>query len=188
MAVAAATAASGSARLEPGTWCGGYAWRVLTLSDPDRGKLSLRPRDTNIAQLASFKPPARIVQTRRSSWFQRRTWRLEVIVDRYRIGSDGEIALVLYDIPTGRYMNAYFANPHCLSAKTRDRRALVAARKVFTSHCPPVKSSWQLLGISAKITGVGYWNPVRTTRGALPNGAELRPIVGFQIVSGCGYP
>jgi hypothetical protein len=34
--------------------------------------------------------------------------------------------------------------------------------------------SWQLLGATVVISGVGFWNPARTTRGALPNGAELR--------------
>ena len=43
-----------------------------------------------------------------------------------------------------------------------------------------------MLGATAKLTGVGFWNPVKTTMGALANGAELRPLVGFQLVNGCG--
>jgi hypothetical protein len=190
LVVVATTASPGAARrsaLRPGPWCGGPLWRLTTLSDADRAKVVLKPTDTSIGTIATFTPPARI-GTRRTTPFEAHAWRFEVVVDRYRIGSDGEIALVLYSIPQAVYMNAYLANPRCLSAATRDRGHIVAARKEFTDHCAPVTSSWQLLGISAQITGVGFWNPLRSTRGALPNGAELRPIIDFKIVSGCGFP
>jgi len=82
-------------------------------------------------------------------------------------------------------MNAYLANPHCLTKRTRDRTGLIAARRSFTTHCPPATASWQLLGASVDLAGVGYWNPSTVTRGALPNGAELRPLTNFRIVSGC---
>jgi hypothetical protein len=184
----AVTAAPGSARhasLKPGPWCGGPLWRVLTFSDADRGKVSMTPVDTSIPAIGTFARPTRITG-RRTTPFQRHLWHFEVIVDRYRIGSDGEIALILYDIPSNRYMNAYLANPHCLTKGTRARKRIVAARAALTSRCPQVTAAWQLLGITARITGVGYWNPYTSTRGALPNGAELRPIVDFQVVSGCG--
>jgi hypothetical protein len=187
VSTAAAPADASRSSLRPGTWCGGLSWRLLTLSDADRGKVVLKPTDTNIEQIASLTPPA-LIGLRRTTAFELHSWRLEVVVDRYRIGSDGEIALVLYSIPNNMYMNAYLPNPHCLSGTTRDRGHMIAARKELTDHCAPVTSKWQLLGISAKITGVGYWNPRRDTRGALPNGAELRPIIDFQIVSGCGFP
>ena len=54
------------------------------------------------------------------------------------------------------------------------------------SHCPAPKPTWQLLGITVDLAGVGFWNPSQATRGSLPNGAELRPLTGFKIVSGCG--
>ena len=48
----------------------------------------------------------------------------------------------------------------------------------------------ELAGVGALITvdlaGVGFWNPSRSTRGALANGAELRPVTNFKIVNGCG--
>jgi len=38
------------------------------------------------------------------------------------------------------------------------------------------------------VGGVGFWNPSTATRGSLKNGAELRPLTNFKIVSGCGVP
>jgi hypothetical protein len=108
------------------------------------------------------------------------------VIDRYRIASNGEIVLILYSIETAQYMNVYLPNPHCLGPRARGRDDMLAARKELTSNCPAVKWSWQLLGITVDLTGVGFWNPSRSTRGGLPNGAELRPVTSFKIVSGCG--
>lgn len=187
-AVACALAASslGAPRkVAPGPWCGGTLWHLMTLSDADRKLVDLKRTPYAISDIADQKPPAKI-GLRRTTDFQRHVWRLAVVVDRYRIASNGEIVLILYSIPTAQYMNAYLENPNCLSSKSRDRTGMIAARREFTSHCGRATAAWQLLGASVDIGGVGYWNPSRVTRGALPNGAELRPVTNLKIVSGCG--
>jgi hypothetical protein len=184
-ALAAGVAATPERPTVPGPACGGTPWRLLTLSDDGATRVQLPRTPTTIAEIAKLKPPARIGLTR-STDFQQHVWRLQVVVDRYRIASNGEIVLVLFSIDSAQYMNAYLANPHCLDKRTRDRTGLIAARRSFTSHCPQATASWQLLGVSVDIAGVGYWNSSTATRGALPNGAELRPLTNFKIVSGCG--
>lgn len=186
-AVVAASSATGAGKIGPipGTGCGGTLWRLMTLSDVDRARVDLTRKPTSIADLAELQPP-HTIGLRRTTDFVRRDWRLRVVIDRYRIASNGEIVLILYSIPSGSYMNAYLPNPGCLTAKTRDRSGILAARRAFTDRCPPATAAWQLLGASVDVSGVGFWNPVRTTRGALRNGAELRPLTNLQIVSGCG--
>lgn len=169
----------------PGRWCGGTQWRLMTLSDPDRARVHLDRIPTSIANLDQLKPPAAI-GTRRTTGFQLVSWRMQVVIDRYRIASNGEIVLVLYDIPSGKYMDAYLPNPHCLGKRARDRTGMIAAREAFTDHCPRPTTQWQLLGATVDVSGVGFWNPVHTTRGALANGAELRPLTNLSIVAGCG--
>jgi hypothetical protein len=185
LALTAPATAGNRAGRSPGRWCGGVRWRLMTLSDPDREKVHLDRIPTTISNLAAQKTPATI-GIRRATGFQLVSWRMQVVIDRYRIASNGEIVLVLYDIPSGRYMDAYLPNPHCLGPRARDRSGMVAARDEFTSHCPTPTAQWQLLGATVDLSGVGFWNPVRTTRGALPNGAELRPLTNLSIVSGCG--
>ena len=169
----------------PGRWCGGVQWRLMTLSDADRMKVHLDRIPTTIANLAAQTTPKHIGISR-TTGFQLVSWRMQAVVDRYRIASNGEIVLVLYDIPSGRYMDAYLPNPHCLGPRARDRSGMIAARESFTSHCPHATAQWQLLGATVDVSGVGFWNPVTTTRGALPNGAELRPLTNLSIISGCG--
>jgi hypothetical protein len=170
----------------PGTWCGGLLWRQMAFSDPDRAKVSVTPEEkTTIAAIARLSTPRKIALARTTS-FQRRLWHLHAVVDRYRIASNGEIVLILFSIDSGQYMNAYMPNPRCLSDRTRERSAILAARKTFTSHCPVATTAWQLLGATVNITGVGFWNPVHDTRGALANGAELRPVTRLTIDFGCG--
>ncbi len=169
----------------PGAWCGGVLWRLMTLSDAQRGRVDFSPRAISVADIAKLPPPTRIGRTRATA-FQRQRWTMAMVVDRYRIASNGEIVLILYSIDTAQYMNAYLPNPHCLGSRARGRSAMLAARREFMSHCPPATAQWQLLGTTVQVGGVGFWNPSKATRGALPNGAELRPLTDLKIVSGCG--
>jgi hypothetical protein len=183
---AGASAARGDQSLQgPGTLCGGALWRLMNLSDVDRMKVNLHPEDTTIAAIAALHDPRTIVP-RRTTPFQRQVWRLRAVVDRYRIASNGEIVLILYSIDTGQFMDAYLPSKPCLVQRARDRTGMLSARSAFTSRCPKVTAAWQLIGITVEIGGVGYWNPVHTTRGALANGAELRPVTNLKIVTGCG--
>jgi hypothetical protein len=183
---AGASAARGDQRLNgPGTVCGGTLWRLMNLSDVNRMKVNLHPEDTTIAAIAALHGPSSIVP-RRSTAFQRQVWRLRAVVDRYRIASNGEIILILYSIDTNQFMDAYLPSKPCLVPRSRDRTGMLSARNAFTSRCPKVTAAWQLIGITVQVGGVGYWNPVRTTRGALANGAELRPVTNLKIVTGCG--
>jgi hypothetical protein len=85
-------------------------------------------------------------------------------------------------------MNAYLPNPSCLSNRTRRRKEILQARTTFAGHCTAVTPAWQLLGATVQIEGVGFWNPSTATRGALRNGAELRPVTYLSIYAGCGMP
>ena len=181
----AAGAPATSGRESPGTWCGGSLWRLMTLSDSDRTKVNLHGTATTIADIAKLVAPRHIVAARTTA-FQRRVWKLHAVIDRYRIASNGELVLILFSIPTGQYMDVYLPNPRCLGERARDRTGLIAARRQFMSHCDAVTSAWQLLGTTVDVAGVGFWNPSKKTRGALQNGAELRPLTNLRVVSGCG--
>ena len=190
LAVVASPAVAGHARRAapvPGTWCGGNLWRLMTLSDAQRWTVYSVPMRTTIPAIAALVPPKRILAARSGSIFERQVWEMRVVVERYRLQSNGEIALELYDVPSATYMNAYMPNPRCLSpTETSYRAHILAARTAFTKACPAPTSAWQLLGATVQLAGVGFWNPVRTTLGALGNGAELRPVTRFTLLQGCG--
>ncbi len=157
----------------------------MTLSDADREQVDLHGLPTTIAKLGALASPPSI-GLRRSTDFQRGVWHMRAVIDRYRIASNGEIVLVLFSIDTGMFMDAYLPATQCLGGNARDRTGMIAAREELVSRCPTVTWQWQLLGATVEIGGVGFWNPSRATRGALANGAELRPVTNLEIVTGCG--
>jgi len=157
----------------------------MTLSDDARKSVELHRQPTTIAEIAEQKRPVS-VGLRRTTPFQKQVWGLRAVVDRYRIASNGEIVLILYSIDTGQFMNAYLPAKQCLGPRSRDRTGMLAARSELTSRCPRVTAAWQLVGITVEVAGVGFWNPSAGTRGALPNGAELRPVTNLKVVTGCG--
>lgn len=185
LTLVAVTPAHGAGARRPGTWCGGTRWRLMTLSDALASKVNWTPAPTSIPAVAALTMPHRYPSVRQTR-FELQRWELTLVIERYRLQSNGEIVLELYDIPSSMYMNAYIPNPQCLTADTRDRKALVAARRVFVRDCKLPPTYWWPLGASVRMTGVGYWNPVKTTLGALGNGAELRPVTGFKLINGCG--
>jgi hypothetical protein len=159
----------------------------MTLSDGQRWTVYPSPLPTSIPAIAALTAPKRIVAGRNGTFFERQVWEMKVVIERYRLQSNGEIALELYDVPSSMYMNAYMPNPKCLSqTQTSDRSQIVAARTAFAQACPAPTSHWQMLGATARLAGIGFWNPVKTTLGALGNGAELRPVIHFSLLQGCG--
>ena len=186
--IAAATALPAGARVSaPGPQCGGTLWKVMTLSDTAKKTVTWAPTVTTIPDVSKLIAPAKIT-TARSNSFQKHVWSLsKTIIERYRMASNGEIVLELFDINTQTYMNGYLEAPTCLPTAARGRGQMLTARNNFLSGCPAPTNNWQLLGATADMSGVGFFNPVKTTMGALKNGAELRPLVSMNITQGCGH-
>jgi hypothetical protein len=183
-AVAFTAPAQAAPAAKPGPWCGGTLWKLMNLSDTGSKSVRWSPAGTSIADIAKLAAPGR-VSTSRTTQFQKQRWQVTAVVDQYRVASNGEIVLVLFDTGTSTYMDAYLSNPKCLASSARGRGEIVAARNAF-GRCPAPQTGWQPLGATVELSGVGFWNPLKTTKGALPNGAELRPVTGLKVVSGCG--
>lgn len=169
----------------PGPQCGGTLWKLMTLSDTGKSAVKWAPTPTTIPDIAKLTAPAKVTTTRGT--FEKQVWKVTAVIERYRMASNGEIVLELFDIPTSTYMDAYMPSPQCLPTKARGRAQMLAARNGFLKDCPAVTADWQMLGATADLSGVGFWNPVKTTIGALKNGAELRPLIDVKITQGCGH-
>jgi hypothetical protein len=182
----AATAAAAAANIRTpaspnAASCGGPLWRVMTLSDARRFSVRLTPSSTTIPAIGRRPAPARLPLTR-STAFQRQTWEVVAQVTDFRLEKGG-IRLVLFD--NNSYMNAVSPTPTCLSSRTRARAQIASVWKQFGSDCSRAKPDWQSLGAIAYVQGVGFWSPRQRFRGAAPNGAELHPVTGIRIVTGC---
>ena len=184
-ATLAAFVAAQAAGAAPGPQCGGSLWKQMTLADNGKG-VNWNPKTTTIGDLAKLTAPTRVTASRTTS-FTKQVWKMDdVVIERYRVASNGEIALELYDVASSTYMNAYLPSTSCMTSNKTLRTAMTKARNGFVNTCPKATPDWQMLGAHASIYGVGFWNPVKTTMGALANGAELRPLVGLAITQGCG--
>jgi hypothetical protein len=189
LAVAAASLAAAFAAqagaAAPGPKCGGPLWKQMTLADNGKS-VNWNPAVTTVGDIAKLTAPPRVTASRTTS-FQKRVWKMnDVVIERYRVASNGELVFELYDISSNTYMNAYVPATSCMTSNAKLRKAMVAARNGFLRPCPAPTADWQILGAHAVLFGVGFWNPVKTTLGALKNGAELRPLVGLTITQGCG--
>jgi hypothetical protein len=181
LAVAIVSASHAFASSRGAAACGGSTWRMATLSDQDRSKVVLNPRQTTIGAIVARGTPQPLPR-RRTTPFQRQTWQVVAEIAEYHLAGN-VIHLTLSDQQV--YLDASIPAPSCLPSKTRARSAIVGAWNKFTNDCgrhPTDKS--QPLGWVAYVTGVGAWSLARG-HGVAPNGAALSPVTGLRIVAGC---
>ena len=179
---AAAAVAAGKRTASPSAAsCGGLTWRLKTFSDLQRRQVDVKPEVTTIDSIRQRRGPGRAL-TRRSTAFQMHTWEVPAQATRFKLDANGSIRLELYD--DNSYINAVIPSPACLSAKSRLRKDILAARHVI-EKCGNPTSNWQSFGPIFFVRGVGYWGAKPTSRGTAPNGAELHPVTGLRIVAGC---
>ena len=157
---------------------------LKTLSDAQRRLVRLKPRATTVQAINGRSRPNPTPRTR-STGFSRQVWRVRAQVVEYRLESDGGVSLVLYD-GKHSYMNAAMPATRCLSATTRGRRAILAARSFFEGLCGPARPAWRPNGAVVTIDGVGFWSVPRNQNGHARNYAELHPVTGIRLVAGCG--
>jgi hypothetical protein len=181
-AVAATTTTPGAATRSAYA-CGVELWSLKTLSDPQRHLVNLHPRSTTVAAINRLARPFPTPRTR-STPYERRAWRVHAQIVQYKLEEDSDIHLILFY--RGAYMIAEMPHATCLSARTRDRRAILGVRRLFERRCGLPTSSWQSLGAVASITGVGFWDVPHGQTGRARNYADLHPVTAVRFLAGCG--
>jgi hypothetical protein len=156
---------------------------LKTLSDPQRRLVNLHPKNTTAAAINALPQPNPTLKSR-SADFSRRVWRVTAQIIEFKLEGDRDIHLVLFD--GGAYLIAEMPAAQCLPKKTRDRKAIVAARKKFEASCGKPTNKWKQLGAVAIISGVGFFDIPHTQKPHASNFAELHPVTGMKFVSGCG--
>jgi hypothetical protein len=130
LAPAAATALAHSQ--ESDTGCNVRLKGLKMLSDPQRKLVNLHPKNTTAAAINAL-PQAHPTPKTRSTDFSRRVWRVTAQITEFKLEGDSDIHLVLFD--ANSYLIAEMPAGQCLPKKTRDRKAIVAARKKFEANC-----------------------------------------------------
>ena len=129
--------------------CNVRLMQLKTFSDPQRNLVNLRPKNTTLAAINALPQPHPTPKTR-STTFERQVWRITVQIVKFKAEGDSDIHLILFD--GAAYGIAEMPAARCLPKKTRDRKAIIAARKKFTSSCGTPTDRWKELGAVARIT------------------------------------
>ena len=156
---------------------------LKTFSDPQRKLVNLHPKNITIGAINALPQPHPTPKTR-STDFSRHVWRVSAQITQFKVEGDSDIHLVLF--ADSNYLIAEMPAAKCLPKKTRDRKAIVAARKKFETNCGKPTDKWKELGAVATISGIGFFDIPHTQNPHAGNFAELHPVTGIKFVSGCG--
>jgi hypothetical protein len=162
--------------------CGFAAWPMKTLADPRARLVRLTPKPTTVAAINQLPMPLPTPAVR-TRGFERQVWRVRAQIVEYKLEQDQAIHLVLFE--RGAYLIAEMPASSCLTSKTRDRRAIVRARRLFEARCGAATGSWRQLGAVACVSGVGFWDFPHGQHGHARNYAELHPVTGLRLIAGC---
>jgi hypothetical protein len=185
-ATLAATAATADGSARPRTSAAvarlcGPGLALQTLADRDRKLVDFTPTRSTIGKLAGMTAP-KTLPTRRSTTFQRHTWRVVAQITSFRAGPNGEIQLKLFD--DNDYMLALLPARTCRASRPAAARAITAVRAQFLASCGTPHDGEEPSGAVVYVTGVGYWS--RPRAGGAKNGAMLSPVLSIEPVVGCG--
>jgi hypothetical protein len=178
--VAVATVSAHGA--EHDTGCNLRLKGLKLLSDPQRKLVNLHPKYTTVAAINALPQPKPTPKTR-STPFSRRVWRVSAQITEFKLEGDSDIHVVLFG--DGAYLIAEMPAATCIPKRARDRRAMIAVRKKFDTHCGKPTKEWQPLGAVVVISGVGFFDIPHSQDPDAPNFAELHPVTALTIVSGC---
>jgi len=181
--VFAATAGRTAARPTAAAACGSDFWPLKTLSDPQRQYVKLTPKDTTLADIAALELPVP-TPTTRDTPFELQVWRVTAQITKFRREGDSDIHLILFD--AGTYGIAEMPSAACVPKRARVRKTIIGVRKRFEARCGKATGSWKRLGAVVRISGVGFWDKPHTRNPHAPNFAELHPVTGLKLISGCG--
>lgn len=183
LAAIAATAAPGRISGPSAAGCNVRLKGLKTLSDPQRKLVNLHPTNTTVAAINALPRPHPTPKTR-STGFSRRAWRVVAQITAFKLEGDSDIHLVLFD--HGAYLIAKMPAAACLPKRARARKAIIAARKKFTTSCGQPTNTWQPLGAVVAIAGVGFFDIPHAQKPHARNFAELHPVTAIKFVAGCG--
>jgi hypothetical protein len=169
-------------RRENETGCNVLLKGLKTLSDPERKLVNLHPKNTTVTAINALAQPHLTPKTR-STAFSRQVWRVSAQIVEFKLEGDSDIHLVLFG--DAAYLIAEMPAAQCLPTRTRDRKAIVAVRKKFETNCGTPANHWKQLGTVVSISGVGFFDIPHTQKPHAGNFAELHPVIGLKIVSGC---
>jgi hypothetical protein len=167
---------------ENDTGCNVRLKGLKTLSDPQRGLVNLHPKNTTVTAINALPQPHPTPKTR-STDFSRHVWRVSPQVTEFKLEGDSDIHLILFG--DGAYLIAEMSAAQCLPKNTRDRKAIVAVGKKFETNCGKPTKKWQKLGAVVSISGVGFFDIPHMQNPHAGNFAELHPVTGLKVVSGC---
>ncbi|MDE2313960.1 MAG: hypothetical protein KGL04_07285 [Elusimicrobia bacterium] len=166
-----------------------WRWDVKTLSDPQADQVNMTPEDTTIGTLTSLSSPITSEKTAPSGRApaELQVWKLNnVILVGARHEGDGDYHVILQDPESGATMIAEIPDPNGSGAQASPYASqLAAVRSQFDQAfgAPGAYPQPMLkLNVRANIWGVGFFDFVHSQDGVAPNGIELHPVMGFEVL------
>jgi hypothetical protein len=167
-----------------GIHCGTERWSVKTLTDADRNKVNLTPKETTVGWLVSQQSPASLPADRRVAPVESQTYKVRALLVEYKLEADEDFHIVIADVEDPcKTMIAEIPSPDCDGAcASGHAEEFREARAVILGLGDQVRP------VTLVVTGVGFFDFLHGQTGAAPSGIELHPVLKIELEPGSGAP
>jgi hypothetical protein len=173
-----------------GIRCGSELWPIKTLTDPGAADVQLDPVvPTTIGAINNVPLPADPT-TRAVDNFELHAYQVTAFIIGYKLEDDNDWHVVLSDDGSEEQPHTIIVelpNPACAqppleAATSRVLEPMIEARAAFETAFPPAKACF-VCGLKTQVTalGIGFFDRLHHQHGVGPKGAELHPVIGFQL-------
>jgi len=173
-----------------GISCGKELWPIKTLIDPNAAQVQLDPvLTTSIAAINALPVPADPT-TRQGDDFELHTYQVTAFLVGYKLEADNDWHVVLSDDGSEAQPHTLIVeipNPACTQPPLEPTTSRVLAqttqaRAAFETAFPPASACFSCnLKTEVTVVGVGFFDKLHGQHGVAVNGAELHPVIGFQV-------
>lgn len=163
----------------PATACGVERWRIKTGTDAGVGQIDPTLVPTTLATLVSFTAPALLSETDRVGVVERTTYVMDATITLVRMTDDSDYHVVIGN-GSGQTMIVEIPHPDCVSG-TAPLLGQIRAARLAIDTTLKIGTSFRVVSLPARITGVGFWDDLHGQTGVARNGIELHPVTAFQL-------
>jgi hypothetical protein len=160
-----------------------FRWGVKTAADPLAGEIHRRAEAT-VVQLCELPRPYRVgTWTPRLAPFEQTIYTVKARFLFYRAEEDGDIHLVLQDPANeSQTLVAEIPDPAGLAPESPFAAEIAKLRNAFERRWPPSGSRRNGQQILVAATGIGFFDLRHNALGSAPNGFELHPLLGLEVL------
>jgi hypothetical protein len=166
--------------------CGVERWDVKTLSDADTINVNFgNILESTVLEQCKLSEPEKIQKNLQRQSSETSVFAINCYVIGFKREEDMDIHIVIRDLDSNITMVAEYPSAHCPEVRATSRYdRFLKLNEWFLANIGSPTSRFKTLRspVKVRLTGVGFFDRKHGQKGLAPNGREIHPVLGMQLL------